>query len=125
MTTTTERVRVLKTPAPASPTPPRRSLRTALVWGAILLGLATAITLAVLAITSDSAPQRIETPAAPTRAGVPMSADAAERLLAGSGAPVGVPRSADAAERWLAGSGAPVGVPRSADGAERWLANNK
>lgn len=103
-------------------------MRTVLVWAAILLGLATAVTLAVLAMTSDSTPQRIETetPAAPTRAGVPMSADAAERLLAGNGAPVGVPKSADGAERWLADAGkAPVGVPRSADAAERWLADNQ
>lgn len=127
MTTTTERVRVLKTPVPASPQPPHRSVRTVLAWAAILLGMATAVTLVLLAITSDSTPQRIETPAQESRAGVPMSADAAERLLAGQAGtlPAGVPRSADAAERWLANqSGAPLGVPRSADGAERWLADN-
>lgn len=124
MTHTIERVRIHKTPRPAAPQPPRKSMRPALGWAAIVVGLFTAVTLTLLTIMSDTTPQRIETPAQDSRAGVPMSADAAERLFAGQIAPLpaGVPRSADAAEHWLANrSGVPQGVPGSADGAEHWL----
>lgn len=130
MTHTIPHVHIGRTRRPAVPHTPRKSMRTAIGWAAVILGLVTAVTLAVVAITQDSTPQRVETEQTAvnnSRAGVPMSPDAAERLFAGESAslPLGVPLSADGAEHWLAGSGAPVGVPSSADGAERWLANNK
>ena len=129
MTHTIPRVHVIRTRRPALPHPPRSSMRTVVGWAAVILGLVTAVAFAVVAITGDDTPQRIETEQTAldtSRAGVPMSADAAERLLAArSGVPVGVPLSADAAERWLANDTAPVGVPSSADAAERWLAENQ
>ncbi|MGH3347247.1 MAG: hypothetical protein ACRDO4_09705 [Nocardioides sp.] len=47
-----------------------------------------------------------------------------------AGWPAGVPRSADAAERWFAQqhqvrAGWPEGIHRSADAAERWFANRE
>ena len=66
-------------------------------------------------------------------AGVPGSADAAERWFAQRQAPAGWPegisRSADAAERWFAQRQAPAawpeGINRSADAAERWFAQHR
>ena len=68
-------------------------------------------------------------------AGIPRSADAAERWFAQqqqapAGWPAGIPRSADAAERWFAqqqqaSAGWPAGIPRSADAAERWFASRE
>lgn len=72
-------------------------------------------------------------------AGVPHSADAAERWFAQqryAGWPVGVPQSADSAERFYARqqatkpapgryAGWPEGVPQSADAAERLLAQQR
>ena len=128
MTHTIQRVRIHRTRGPAAPHHPHRSMRTAIGWAVAVLGLVTAVTLTVVAITSDTTPQRtetVQTSAENPRAGVPMSADAAERWFAAEAAalPKGVPMSADAAERWFAADSAPVGVPRSADAAERWLAN--
>jgi hypothetical protein len=134
MTHTTEQVPVQETPTTGTDPqqPPRRSRRTVLGWAAIAIGLVAAVVLVLLTITSDTAPQRIETeqtPAEPSLVGVPRSADAAERYLADHNAtrPSGVPLSVDAAERYLADHNAtrPNGVPLTADAAERYLADHE
>ena len=107
MTHTTERVRVHETrrPVPGPPQSPRRY--PWLGWVVIAAGLFAAAVLILQAITSDTAPQPNDTeqaPSAPSRVGVPGSADGAERYLAdyGNPRPMGVPGSADGAERYLA-----------------------
>ncbi|MFC5176046.1 hypothetical protein [Nocardioides taihuensis] len=104
-------------------------MRKSLGWVAIAVGLVVAVVLVLLSITSDTAPERVETPADTSLVGVPQSADGAERYLAELSLtwPVGVPQSADAAERYLAELSLtwPVGVPQSADAAERYLAEPK
>jgi hypothetical protein len=134
MTHITERTRAAESkPAADVRTRKLRSfLPTFIAWTAIAVGLVSAAWLVLLTMTSDPAPQPRETqqPAPESSlAGVPRSADAAERWLANRTPvrPVRVPRSADAAERWLANStlDRPVGVPGSADAAERYLADDK
>ena len=132
MTHTIEPVQTHQTPSSShdASRPPRRSRGALVGWVVVIVGLVAAVILALLAITSDSAPQRTENqaPAKQSVGGVPMSADAAERYLAGqTAARPGVPMSADAAERDLAPDTAtrPMGTPGSADAAERYLAELK
>jgi hypothetical protein len=139
MTHTTTPVPVRQEPTAA---PPSRDPRVFLGWALLAAGLAAAGVLILAVTSSGPAPQPATTPSptsslfdAPNSyagwpAGVPRSADAAERWFAQeqatAGWPAGVPRSADAAERWFAQqqatAGWPAGVPRSADAAERWFA---
>jgi hypothetical protein len=143
MTHTTEPTSVQQTPEaiPAPARSPRQLMPTVIGWVAIAVGLIAALLLIVLTFTSgqERQPTRTEQPPAGSPAaqppagssmlGVPRSADAAERYLAGhtSLRPAGVPRSADAAERYLAqhNTTPPAGVPQSADAAERYLAGNE
>ena len=109
MTHTAEQAHVdaTRTSDHAQPPPRRGSLHTMIGWVVIAAALLAAVLLVLLTTMSETAPQRVEpeqTPPGPSLAGVPRSADAAERWLADHVAtrPMGVPGSADAAERWLA-----------------------
>ena len=110
MTHTTQRAPLREAPSSVSPSaqPLRRPPGMSLVEALIAAGLLAAVTLTTLVIASESDPQRFGTervPVGPSRPGVPLSADGAERYLADRNAslPAGVPRSADAAERYLSG----------------------
>jgi hypothetical protein len=144
MTHTTQPTKVRQTPDTGSTSTrsPRQRIPSFIAWAAIAVGLMSASVLVVLTFTSDPAVKPAQTPQSPTGstiqqrpAGVPMSADGAERYLAEHGTnlaprPAGAPLSADAAERYLAEHGTNLvlrrdGVPLSADAAERYLADQE
>ena len=106
--------RVVTQQVPRTHTEPQRSPGRASSpvrgWLAIAAGLVAAVVLVVLTVTSGSTPQQIDRPPAQPDSGL-----------------AGVPRSADGAERYLSQHQGtrPMGVPGSADAAERYLSDQK
>jgi len=106
------------TPIPPTTDPPSRADRTR---GGVAGWLLTAAGLAAAGVLL-----LVATSAGPPPSPAPIQSPNGSLIdMPHTGWPAGVPQSADAAERWFALQQAPVGwpegIPRSADAADRWF----